>query len=46
MATLTCRVTKEKALRFTKACQTLGTNKNAVFLVAIDDTIKRAETGE
>lgn len=44
MATLTCRVTKEKAQRFKDACDRLGTNRNAEFLKTINRIIEEAES--
>ena len=46
MATLSCRVTKERAAQFREACQKIGTSMNAVFLKAISAVIKEAEDQE
>lgn len=43
MATVTCRVSRQKADLFTAACRDLGTTKYAVFKDAIEDTIAKAE---
>ena len=43
MRVLTCKVTKEKADLFKRACDFLGTTMNAVLSQAIDEAIKRAK---
>ena len=43
MTVISCKITKEKAAAFKAACAKLGTNPNAVFSKAADETIKKAE---
>ena len=43
MTVITCKVTKEKAIRFKKNCELLGTTKSTVISKAIDDFNKKAE---
>ena len=38
-----CKIRRTKYDTFKAACQKLGTNPNAVFLAAVDETIKKAE---
>ena len=44
MTTLGCKVTKAKATQFKEACQKLEIIPNQVFLHAVDETIKKAES--
>ena len=43
MKVIGCKVTKEKAELFKRACDFLGTTMNAVLSQAIDEAIKRAK---
>lgn len=40
MTVLGCKIRKEDAEKFKKACSTAGTNPNAVFRKAIDEFMK------
>ncbi len=41
MTNIACRVTREKAQRFREACQSQGTNPNAVLLAYINSFIEK-----
>ena len=43
MTVLSCRVTKEKAMRFRKCCDQRATNVNAVLLAYVNEYIKMYE---
>lgn len=43
MTTISCKVTKAKAERFSESCKMLGVVKNQVLLKAINETIEEAE---
>lgn len=43
MVTLSCRVSKEKALQFREACQVLETTVYQALQAAVDRTIAEAE---
>lgn len=43
MVNLSCRVTKDKAMKFKKICEERGTNTNAVLLSYVNAFIKAYE---
>lgn len=43
LATVSCRVPKDKAAAFKEACAKLGTVPNQVLKQTIEETIKKAE---